>query len=62
MKLYAVTLSHSAGLFTVTTTGEDHTEAIAKVCEWERAPESAVTMWREATPEESRKWAKILGV
>jgi len=62
MKLYTVTLSHSSGAVTITTNASNEKEAMQKVCDWEKAPLSAVTMWQEASPEMARKWSDTLGI
>lgn len=62
MKLYRVTLSHSSGSVTITTNATNEHEAMVKVCDWEKAPLSAVTMWSEGTPEDVAKWRNVLGI
>jgi hypothetical protein len=47
---------------TILTNATDENEAIDKVCGWEKAPRSAVTMWSEGTPEQVAKWRDTLGI
>jgi hypothetical protein len=62
VSLYKVTLSHSAGLLPIWLAADNHDEAIAKACEHEKAPLSAVVSWDEATREEAARWSRVLGI